>query len=194
MTREKFTKENALRILRLWRDEYDTNSRLPNAWALEMAISALEQVVEIRKLIAKADETGMQIDYGVWQLLNALEKIVGEKIVGEFEQEPCEDVVNRKAVLKWLEFIYDKINELPPVQPSHTQMVDKSNFDIRQYRADLESAYECGKASVQPSRKVIENIKTEIEEYKDDKVIHAERNEMIDIVLNIIDKHTSGKE
>ena len=38
-------------------------------------------------------------------------------------------------------------------------------------------------------RKVIEDIKTEIAEYKDDKVIHAERNEMIDIVLQIIDKH-----
>ena len=41
---------------------------------------------------------------------------------------------------------------------------------------------------------VIEDIKTEIAEYKDDKVIHAERNEMIDIVLQIIDKHISGKE
>lgn len=48
--------------------------------------------------------------------------------------------------------------------------------------------------SVQPSRKVIEDIKAEIDEYKDDKVIHAERNEMIDIVLQIIDKHISGKE
>ena len=39
----------------------------------------------------------------------------------------------------------------------------------------------------------IEDIKTEIAEYKDDKVIHAERNEMIDIVLEIIDRHC-GKE
>ena len=42
-------------------------------------------------------------------------------------------------------------------------------------------------------KSVIEDIKTEISEYKDDKVIHAERNEMIDIVLDIIDKHC-GKE
>ena len=42
-------------------------------------------------------------------------------------------------------------------------------------------------------RKVIEDIKAEIDEYKDDKVIHAERNEMVDIVLQIIDKHC-GKE
>ena len=41
-------------------------------------------------------------------------------------------------------------------------------------------------------RKVIEDIKAEIAEYKDDKVIHAERNEIIDIVLEIIDKHTRG--
>ena len=41
--------------------------------------------------------------------------------------------------------------------------------------------------------KVIEDIKVEIAEYKDDKVIHAERNEMIDIVLEIIDRHC-GKE
>ena len=38
----------------------------------------------------------------------------------------------------------------------------------------------------------IEDIKADISEYKDDKVIHAERNEMIDIVLDIIDKHTKG--
>ena len=38
----------------------------------------------------------------------------------------------------------------------------------------------------------IEQIRAEIEEYKDDKVIHAERNEMIDIVLEIISKHTKG--
>ena len=42
-------------------------------------------------------------------------------------------------------------------------------------------------------KSVIEDIKAEIEEYKDDKAIHAERNEMIDIVLEIIDRHI-GKE
>lgn len=36
---------------------------------------------------------------------------------------------------------------------------------------------------------VIEDIKADISSYKDDKVIHAERNEMINIVLEIIDKH-----
>lgn len=42
---------------------------------------------------------------------------------------------------------------------------------------------------VYPEYKVIEQIRAEIAEYKDDKLIHAERNEMIDIVLEIIDKY-----
>lgn len=36
---------------------------------------------------------------------------------------------------------------------------------------------------------VLDKIRAEIAEYKDDKVIHDERNEMIDIVLDIIDKY-----
>ena len=36
---------------------------------------------------------------------------------------------------------------------------------------------------------VLDKIRAEITEYKDDKVIHYERNEMIDIVLGIIDKY-----
>jgi len=40
------------------------------------------------------------------------------------------------------------------------------------------------------NERVIEQIRAEISEYKDDKIIHAERNEMIDIVLEIIDKYT----
>lgn len=35
----------------------------------------------------------------------------------------------------------------------------------------------------------IEQIRAEIADYKDDKIIHAECNEMIDIMLEIIDKH-----
>ena len=48
------------------------------------------------------------------------------------------------------------------------------------------------KADFCPIKCDIEDIKAEISEYKDDKVIHAERNEMIDIVLEIISKHTKG--
>lgn len=45
------------------------------------------------------------------------------------------------------------------------------------------------KNSERHTQKVIEDIKSEIAEYKDDKVIHAEINEMVDIVLQIIDKY-----
>ena len=36
-----------------------------------------------------------------------------------------------------------------------TQMVDKSNFSQEQYRSDLQSAYDCGKASVAPCEDAI---------------------------------------
>ena len=41
---------------------------------------------------------------------------------------------------------------------------------------------------------LFDKIKSEIAEYKDDKVIHDERNEMIDIVLDIIDKYRERSE
>ena len=47
---------------------------------------------------------------------------------------------------------------------------------------------ECGR------EKVLDKIRAEIAEYKDDKIIHAERNEMIDIVLDIIDKYKAESE
>ena len=40
----------------------------------------------------------------------------------------------------------------------------------------------------------LDKIRAEIAEYKDDKVIHYERNEMIDIVLGIIDKYRERSE
>lgn len=40
-----------------------------------------------------------------------------------------------------------------------------------------------------PVDDVFDKIRAEITEYKDDMIIHAERNEMIDIVLGIIDKY-----
>jgi len=41
------------------------------------------------------------------------------------------------------------IRVLPPVPP--TQMIDKSNFSQEQYKMDLQSAYDCGRASVTQS-------------------------------------------
>ena len=43
-------------------------------------------------------------------------------------------------------------------------------------------------------KEVLDKIRAEIEEYKDDKIIHAERNEMIDIMLEIIDKYREDGE
>ena len=40
----------------------------------------------------------------------------------------------------------------------------------------------------------LDKIRAEIAEYKDDKIIHAEQNEMIDIVLDIIDKYKAESE
>ena len=37
----------------------------------------------------------------------------------------------------------------------------------------------------------LDDLRAEISEFKDDKIIHAERNEMIDIVLEIIDKYNT---
>lgn len=44
-------------------------------------------------------------------------------------------------------------------------------------------------AEVEGYEQAIDDIKAEIAAYKDDKIIHLERNEMIDRVLDIIDKH-----
>lgn len=62
------------------------------------------------------------------------------------------------------------------------ELIKALNYDREQYKKGYKDAIS-----------VIEDIKAEISEYKDDKVIHAEQNEMIDIVLDLIDKHC-GKE
>ena len=56
------------------------------------------------------------------------------------------------------------------------------------------SIYAISCLSHAPTVDVLEQIRAEISEYKDDKVIHAEVNEMIDIVLEIIDKYKGDKE
>lgn len=55
---------------------------------------------------------------------------------------------------------------------------DKAEIVIAQLRADRDRLADA-----------LDKIRAEIAEYKDDKVIHAERNEMIDIALEIIDKY-----
>lgn len=54
---------------------------------------------------------------------------------------------------------------------------------------NVNDAWQQGYAQGRKSIRILDKIRTEIAEYKDDKVIHDERNEMIDIVLEIIDRH-----
>lgn len=77
-----------------------------------------------------------------------------------------------------------------------TQMIDKSNFDQRQYKADTDMAYECGRASV---LSVIDDIKAEIKQIMKRNNIGMSGEEPFNdgckIALNIIDKHIYiGKE
>ena len=64
------------------------------------------------------------------------------------------------------------------------ELIKALQYDRNQYT----KGYEDGK------NEVLDKIRAEITEYKDDKVIHAERNEMIDCVLEIIDKYKAESE
>lgn len=67
-------------------------------------------------------------------------------------------------------------------------------IDINRPTDCFDCPIDCKKRPIDcPIKCDIEDIKAEIADYKDDKVIHAECNEMVDIVLGIIDKHC-GKE
>ena len=87
------------------------------------------------------------------------------------EEEQSGDLISRQAVL---EMAYDMSE------------IDGEHFDSPCFVVDVDD--------IKKLPSVIEDIKSEILLYKDDKIIHAEVNEMIDIVLDIIDKHISGKE
>ena len=84
--------------------------------ALDMAISALEQITQIRKAIVEAEEENLHLSYPVWCFMRKIEKIVGEKQIGEFEQEPCDDAISRDELLKaidtWDKFGVDDTNSL----------------------------------------------------------------------------------
>ena len=59
-----------------------------------------------------------------------------------------------------------------------TQMVDKSNFDNKQYKADLQCAYDCGYVKGQVD--ILEKIKAEFE----DRILLNQT-----VAIQIIDKH-----
>lgn len=73
--------------------------------------------------------------------------------------EPCDDVISREAIIerlddfnKWCKdgrlqgslFAVDVIKDMPSVQPSITTEIEKSNFSMEQYKADIDTAYQCG--------------------------------------------------
>lgn len=62
------------------------------------------------------------------------------------------------------------------------ELIKALNYDREQYEKGYKDAMS-----------VIKDIKAEITTYKDDKIIHAESNAMIDIVLEIIDEHMRGE-
>ena len=91
---------------------------------------------------------------------------------------------------KFLVDLIDDINTAFEPRFKHTQEADyclaeKDDFDIKDVLA---------LKTVKRVDDVLDKIIAEITEYKDDKVIHYERNEMIDIVLGIIDKYKAESE
>ena len=48
--------------------------------------------------------------------------------------------------MTWDEILASSNNTLIKMLEQKTQMIDKSNFDIEQYKIDLQTAYECGYA------------------------------------------------
>ena len=124
---------------------YMMPTKEPILKAYEMAIQALE-----KENIYDDKEHYVTISKALYDKLN----IDYEKAL---EQEPCEDAVSRQAVLEYLKSnvedfpdyheAIEKVLVLPSVTVWQTQMVDKSNFDVNQYKLDIDTAYECGKAS-----------------------------------------------
>ena len=74
-----------------------------------------------------------------------------------------------------------------------TQAIEKSNFDIKQYRADLQCAYDCGYSA---GKALLDKIRTEIEYIaKDyDKFEDLRRVRGLWIAIKIIDKYKAESE
>ena len=75
-----------------------------------------------------------------------------------------------------------QITETVGYQINKEELIKALKYDREQYEKGYKDAMS-----------VIEDIKAEITTYKDDKIIHFESNCMIDIVLDIIDKHMRGE-
>ena len=86
------------------------------------------------------------------------------------------DLISREDAVKKLCKLADRM--LEPYK-SHTIMIALFIQNVEEFPTIMSGTLE----------EAVRNIRNEITEYKDDLIIHAERNEMIDIVLEIIDKH-----
>ena len=69
-------------------------------------------------------------------------------------REELRDYVDEQRALNNIPYhvysaLIDGIDTLEQEPCKKTQMVDKSNFSLEQYRTDLQSAFDCGKASVE---------------------------------------------
>lgn len=88
------------------------------------------------------------------------------------------------------------IDELPTYSipdSAKTQFIEKSNFDMEQYKADLDTAYECGN---QFYLSAIEKIRAEIAELEDgiSSYFHDRPWIFKDEALAVIDKYIGGKD
>ncbi len=67
-------------------------------------------------------------------------------------------------------------------------------FDDKESEHEMDEVFYLAKKALEERKEdMLDKIRAEIAEYKDDKIIHAERNEMIDIVLDIIDKYMGSE-
>ena len=101
--------------------------------ALEMAISALEQVTNVQELLEYGYLSCVHHDMRAWKFMKDLEKIVGEseRVKNELKVElnelkPCEDAVSREAVLNTLDNMDKALDE---------------NRTVKEYKALLKECY-----------------------------------------------------
>lgn len=77
-------------------------------------------------------------------------------------------------------------------------VIEINEENYKRIKDDIYDTHDIHRAIISIRRstpfEMLDKIRVEISEYKDDKIIHAERNEMIDIVLGIIDKYREESE
>ena len=119
-----------------------------------------------------AIEMALKESYKIYHYGDVLSVVQEETLIGlgmsvsPVTHEKCDDAISRTAVLNTLdsmdkaldenrtieeykELLRECYEQLSPVSVAEkTPMIEKSNFDPKQYRFDLLSAYECGRNSV----------------------------------------------